>query len=386
MTIWQNLQQTVHRWNRDDVGTLAASVAYYGAISLFPALLLVISGVGVVLEWTQVGHDARDEVLKAIAQQLSPALSQHVANAMEQVAVQAELGGPLGITMLMVTALAIFAQFLRAVDRIWAVPASEEKSLWSSIADLLLHRVRALILLASLAAGVVLVFCASVAMDAVRVALPAIVENRKWMWWILQSLADIGLNALVFSLLYRWVPRTKVAWQFAVRGGWLTAVTWEVGRQVLAAFVIGHHYSSTYGVIGSLLAVLLWGYYAIAVVLFGATYTRVLWESQQRTSLRGWFGLWRVDAVGGRVLDILFGASLLYVGTFVLFTCARMTQTAPSSGTSIPPDENRSVIFSRNPTWQSAALQAYAPLIAIAETIPGHPDYPRPTHVGASAP
>jgi membrane protein len=55
----------------------------------------------------------------------------------------------------------------------------------------------------------------------------------------------------------------------------LAAVVWEIGRMILAAFLIGNKYSA-YGVVGSFIAVMLWIYYASTVVFLGAEYVQVI--------------------------------------------------------------------------------------------------------------
>jgi membrane protein len=56
----------------------------------------------------------------------------------------------------------------------------------------------------------------------------------------------------------------------------MASVLWEIGRQVLAAYVVGDKLPTAYGLIGSFMAIMLWTYYAMIVVLFGAAYTRVV--------------------------------------------------------------------------------------------------------------
>ena len=56
------------------------------------------------------------------------------------------------------------------------------------------------------------------------------------------------------------------------RAGIAAAVTWEIGRQLLASWLIGSKYTSAYGVVGSFIAILLWSYYSITVVLMGAEF------------------------------------------------------------------------------------------------------------------
>ena len=53
-SFFPNLRDAAIRWSEDDAGSLAASVAYYLALSLFPMLLLLISGLSLFLQLT--GH------------------------------------------------------------------------------------------------------------------------------------------------------------------------------------------------------------------------------------------------------------------------------------------------------------------------------------------
>jgi membrane protein len=77
------------------------------------------------------------------------------------------------------------------------------------------------------------------------------------------------------------VPKVFIRWWEAVRGGFLAAVLWELGRQALGAYLLHLNYPSAYGIIGSFLAVMLWAYYAALVILFGAEYVRVIGEERQ---------------------------------------------------------------------------------------------------------
>jgi membrane protein len=72
------------------------------------------------------------------------------------------------------------------------------------------------------------------------------------------------------------LPKKFVCWKDAIRGGLLAACIWELGRFVLGAFLIGMRYSSAYGAVGSFIAILLWCYYGISILFFGAEYVQVL--------------------------------------------------------------------------------------------------------------
>ncbi len=73
----------------------------------------------------------------------------------------------------------------------------------------------------------------------------------------------------------------KIEWGEALRGACVAAILWEIGRQVLAVYLVHRGYASAYGVIGSFLAIMLWTYYAMLVVFLGAEYTRAVREENQ---------------------------------------------------------------------------------------------------------
>ena len=54
----------------------------------------------------------------------------------------------------------------------------------------------------------------------------------------------------------------------------VAGVAWEIGRQLIALFLIGGSYSA-YGVVGSLIVLMLWCYYGSLVLLFGAEFVEI---------------------------------------------------------------------------------------------------------------
>ena len=104
-------------------------------------------------------------------------------------------------------------------------------------------------------------------------------------------LINVCLNFCAFTLIYRFVPRVNIRWAEALRGASVAAILWETGRQMLRIYLVRQGYPTAYGVIGSFLAIMLWAYYAMIVVFFGAEYTRVVREenlAQDRNARRDW--------------------------------------------------------------------------------------------------
>jgi membrane protein len=262
-------------------GTLeAAGVAYYVALSFFPLLLVLMAGLGWVLEWTDFGKAAQEELLTVLEQQISPDLAAQVARMLKQVSARAVTGGPIGFVVLVISAIVIFAQLDAAFDRIFRVPSDPHESWLRWIGRLVFQRLKALAMLLGVGAFVLLVMIASVVLSAVLRYAELGERVGPWVQWATSLWTNLALNMLAFTLIFRVLPKFYIRWSEAFRGGLLTAMLWEVGRQALAWYLLRLNYPSAYGVIGSFLAVMLWAYYGALVILFGAEYVRVLREER----------------------------------------------------------------------------------------------------------
>lgn len=264
---------------------LAAAVAYYLAFSLFPLLLVLVAGLGWAFRATAVGHDAQQRVLAAIAEQASPALRDQIQEAFNSVEQRAGASGSIGIVVLLIAAVAMFTQLDYAFDRLWDRPGAGEQGILKWAFNLAFTRLKALIMLIGVGAFVIAVMIASIVWQGVESAVQSTVDVPGWIRQLMQPLVHIALNFLAFTALYAFVPKTHVRAKAAFAGGALAALLWEIGRQVLAAYVLRRNLPTAYGVIGSFMAVMLWTYYAMIVVLFGAAYAKLVNDENSEPKL-----------------------------------------------------------------------------------------------------
>lgn len=273
---YETLADAYSRWSEDGGPLLSAGMAYYIALSLFPVLLILIAGIGFFFAGTEVGQQAEAHLLDAVSEQLSPALGEQVESVFQEVRDKASLGGPVGLITLLIAGLAMFSQFDNAFDRIWNTEPKSDLGLWQSVWLMLRTRLKALAMLLALGALVVVVFVAGVVLSAVQDASNEVLPWGAQVGWLFQFGFTLVLNALAFTLIYRVIPKVKVKWRHALAGGIFAAVAWEIGRQLLANYVIGQRYGSAYGVVGSFLAIMLWAYYAVSVLFFAAEFIQAL--------------------------------------------------------------------------------------------------------------
>ncbi|WP_428308075.1 YihY/virulence factor BrkB family protein [Lacipirellula sp.] len=281
----------VRIWNAyhhfaDRGGTMmAAAVAYYLAFSLFPLLLVLVAGLGWAFRTTAVGHDAQQRVLAAIAEQASPTLRDQIQEAFNAVEQKAGASGSVGLIVLLIASVAIFTELDYAFDRLWDRPNAGEQGIRKAITNLVFVRLKALIMLIGVGAFVIAVMIVSIVWQGVESIVQSTVEVPAWVRQLSQPVIHIALNFLAFTALYTFVPKTHVRAKAAFAGGALAALLWEVGRQVLAMYVLRKNLPTAYGVIGSFMAIMLWTYYAMIVILFGAAYAKLVNDEQAAAKL-----------------------------------------------------------------------------------------------------
>jgi membrane protein len=273
--LFRRLHQAYRNWREDDGDLMAAAVGYYAALSFFPILLILISGLGMVLRWSPWGADAETQVVTAISDYASPAVAKNVGQILSQVQKKAALGGPLGLGILLFASLALFVRFEQAFDRIWDVEPRAGRGMVQSIRSILFFRMRAFLMLLAVGGLVVVVFVSGLVLSSVKTYAEDWLPAAQWTWWLIEIGTSLILNGLLFTVIYRVLPKVTVRWSDALQGGVLAAVAWELGRLILSGFLISKKYSA-YGVVGSFIAIMLWIYFASTIVFLAAEYVQLL--------------------------------------------------------------------------------------------------------------
>lgn len=272
--LWPAIKASFVNWNDHDGGLLSAAMAYYASFSLLPLCLVLMAGVGLVTRYSAKAQDTRQELLKIIGQNASPWVATQIEKSLKGVETNVSLGGPLGIAALVLAAIGIFAQFENIFQRIWANGPPPGKGILHAVRTALYDRVMAFLILLLVGALVIVIFLANVVLTSLRPYIEQY-QGGGVAWRFGQMLATILFNSLLFGLLYKIVPKVTVRWLEALAGGIFAAVIWEIGQRVFEKVVVADSYSP-YGVVGSFMAVMLWTYYASAVIFLGGEFVQAI--------------------------------------------------------------------------------------------------------------
>ena len=284
--LFPNLRDAAIRWTEDDASSLAASVAYYLALSLFPMMLLLTSGLGLVLQFTHFGRNAEAQILSTLENQASPVVKVQVEQVLEQLRSHSIVTGPFGLAAALLAAASVFSQIDRGFDKIFRIPIKKENGLKRTMFRVLRYRFSAFLMLLGVGGVVLGLFAGSTMITQLRSVTDSTLPSLAHAFGIFDFLFEFLSNSLLFAIVYRFVPRKKINWSDAMRGGFLAAAIWELGRIVLGVFLIGMRYTTAYGAIGSFIAILLWCYYGICILFFGAEYVQVLEKRRAQSETR----------------------------------------------------------------------------------------------------
>lgn len=273
---WPRLWRAAQNWQADQADQLAAALAYYAVLALFPLALILLAILGYLLRFVPQAQSAQQELLRLTAENISPVVARYLEQIFTQVETQADLNGPVGLLVLILTGIGIFSQLESAFDRIWHVPPAPWQGFWGAVQNALGHRLRAFLILVGVVVGMMAAFFGSMALATLRTFTSSLWGGR-FLWHGLETAVGLLASWALFALMYKTIPRSRVQWSAASEGAAVAAVLWELTRRFLAAFLIGPRYSA-YGLVGAVLALLVWVQISGCIVFLGAEYARTVQE------------------------------------------------------------------------------------------------------------
>jgi len=105
-----------------------------------------------------------------------------------------------------------------------------------------------------------------------KYAAPHIAE---WLLHLVSSLVSLAVIALLFAMMFKWLPDAEVAWRDVWAGAIVTAFLFSIGKFLIGLYIGSSAVASSYGAAGALIVALLWIYYSTQIFLLGAEFTKV---------------------------------------------------------------------------------------------------------------
>jgi len=262
------LAKAANAWIDDRAQSMGAALSYYTVFSIAPMLLITISIAGLLF-----GRDTvQDAVVEQLQQLMGKAGAQAVEGLLRNVSKPSEgvLATVVGVVVLVIGATSVFAELQDDLNRIWAVPAPEKVAGWWAW---LRARLLSMGFILALAFLLLISLAASAAFDAVASWSSAFVGAEEAIAHAINFVVSLLLTAVMFALIYRFMPQARVQWGDVTIGALVTAVLFGVGKFAIGLYIGKSALASGFGAAGSLAVLLAWVYYSAQIFLFGAEFT-----------------------------------------------------------------------------------------------------------------
>jgi membrane protein len=260
---WGTLKRTVSEFREDNLTDWAAALTYYGVLAIFPALLALVSILGLV------GSSATQPLIDNLGNVAPGPAKDIVTNALRDLE---QSQGAAGILLVVGLAAALWSAsgyvgaFMRASNAIYDV--EEGRPIWKTLPTRILTTLVLLLMLA--VAAVAVTFTGPLAEQAGNVL--GVGQSALDVWDIAKWPVILGVVTTMIAILYWAAPNVKhPGFRWISPGSVLAVLMWIVASAAFAFYVANFgSYNKTYGALAGVIIFLVWLWISNLAVLLGA--------------------------------------------------------------------------------------------------------------------
>lgn len=258
--------------------TDSAALSFYMLLSL-PAILLFSVSIGsLFLGSGQVQDSILEYVEGVIDNSVMEGFKAFLTNMPETLSLS--LSALTGLLLLMWSAGNVFRQFKKYLDRIWKVPMSKGNFARNFLEDTLFSLITVVVF-----GGLIVV---STVLEALILTSSKLLHTIFLFPGIFQYVGTVAaflVLLMLFIFIYLVLPDVDVTLMCAIAGSAVTAFLITIGKYAVVFYMKYSDLTSVYGIIGSVIGLLLWIYYSSIVITIGAEFTKVYSQYLSETKI-----------------------------------------------------------------------------------------------------
>ncbi len=268
--LWDLNRKSVTAWVDDYAPSMGAALAYYTLFSIAPLLIIAIAVAGLAFGQEAARGEIVAQIENLIGREGAIAVQGLLKSANEPA--QTIFATVISIVTLVIGATTVFAELQSDLDRIWRVPApAKESGIWTLL--------RARLLSFGLVLGLGFLLLVSLVVSAAIAAFGTwtngFFEGWEAFLYALNFSISLAITALLFAIIYKFMPRASIPWRDVWVGAAVTAFLFEIGKFLIGLYLGKTGVASAFGAAGSLVVLLVWVYFSAQIFLLGAEFTWV---------------------------------------------------------------------------------------------------------------
>jgi membrane protein len=254
------LKRTLKEFSEDNLTDWAAALTYYGTLALFPALIALLSIIGLLTEPEELTDALTAVVPASAADTLQPVIESLAGND-----TKAGFGLIIGLAAAVWSASGYVGAFTRAANVVYETP--EGRKIWKLKPLQLLVTLIGILFAAVIVALLVL---SGPVVDAIGSAI-GIGETGQTVWTVVKWPVVLVVLALMVAVLYYATPNVRLRGFKWVSPGAAVAIVVAIVASAAFAFYVGNFgsYDKTYGALAGVVVFLIWFWLINISLLFG---------------------------------------------------------------------------------------------------------------------
>ncbi|MFF3500552.1 YihY/virulence factor BrkB family protein [Streptomyces sp. NPDC003247] len=256
------LKGTVREFQDDELTDRAAALTYYGVLSLFPALLVLVSLLGVA------GRSATDQVMENVRKLAPGSARDIISDAVQQLQGRGGVGSIMavvGIVLAVWSASGYVAAFIRSANAVYDMP--EGRPVWKVLPVRV--GVTVVLLVLAVISALIVVFTGGLARRAGEAL--GIGDTALTVWSIAKWPVLVVLVTMMIALLYWAAPNVKGrGFRWITPGSVLALLIWMIASAGFAFYAANFaSYNKTYGTLAGVIVFLVWLWITNIAILLG---------------------------------------------------------------------------------------------------------------------
>ncbi|GGW54798.1 hypothetical protein GCM10010503_34670 [Streptomyces lucensis JCM 4490] len=256
------LKGSLKEFKDDELTDRAAALTYYAVLSLFPALLVLVSLLGMT------GRSTTDRLLSNLRQLAPGSARDIITRAVEQLQGSAGTGSIMavvGIVLAVWSASGYVAAFIRAANAVYDMP--EGRPVWKILPVRV--GVTVVLMVLAVASALIVVFTGGLARRAGQGL--GLGDTALTVWAIAKWPVLVLLVTVMIAILYWATPNAKVkGFRWITPGSFLALLIWLLASAGFAFYVANFaSYNKTYGTMAGVIVFLVWLWITNVAILLG---------------------------------------------------------------------------------------------------------------------